>query len=57
MALNFLESEVLNLQFTPVQSSHTTNGTDLEGVKPTLSDTEITDEGEASRDKRDQAKG
>ena len=57
MALTFLESEVLNLQFTPVQSSHTTNGTDLKGVKPTLSDTEITDEGEASRDKKDKAKG
>lgn len=57
MALNFLESEVLNLQFTPVQSSHTTNGTDLQDGKPTLSDTEITDEGEASREKKDTAKG
>ncbi len=57
LALNFLESEVLNLQFTPVQSSHTTNGTELEGEKPTLSDTEITDEGEASREKKDGAKG
>lgn len=57
LALNFLESEVLNLHFTPVQSTHTTNGSDLEDGKPTLSDDEISDEGEASRDKRDKAKG
>lgn len=57
LALNFLESEVLNLHFTPVQSTHTTNGSDLEDGKPTLSDGEISDEGEASRDKRDKAKG
>lgn len=56
MALNFLESEVLDLHFTPVQSTHTTNGSELEDSKPTLSDGEISDEGEASRDKKDRAK-
>lgn len=58
MALNFLENECLNLNFVPVQSSHTTSNTgDDEGVKPTLSDTEISDEGEASRDKKDKSNG
>lgn len=57
LALNFLENEVLNLQFTPVQSTHTTSNSSSDETKPTLSDTEISDEGEASRDKRDTAKG
>ena len=58
LSLHFLENECLNLNFVPVQSSHTTSNTgDNEGVKPTLSDTEISDEGEASRDKKDKAKG
>ena len=56
LSLHFLENECLNLNFIPVQSSHTTsNNGDNEGVKPTLSDTEISDDGEASRDKRDKA--
>lgn len=55
LALNFLENEVLNLSFTPVQSAHTTSN--KEGGAPTLSDSEISDSGEASRDKRDKSKG
>ena len=55
LALNFLENEVLNLSFTPVQSAHTTSN--KEGGGQTKSDIEITDDGEASRDKRDVAKG
>jgi len=58
LSLHFLENECLNLNFVPVQSSHTTSNTgDNEGVKPTLSDDEISDDGEASRDKKDKAKG
>lgn len=57
LALDFLEREVLNLSFTPVQSAHTTSNKGEENKKPTLSDTEISDSGEASRDKRDKAKG
>ena len=56
LSLHFLENECLNLNFVPVQSSHTTSNTGSDGsTKPTLSDTEITDDGEASRDKRDRA--
>ena len=55
LALDFLEREVLNLSFTPVQSAHTTSN--KEGGGQTKSDTEISDSGEASRDKRDKAKG
>lgn len=57
LALNFLENEVLNLSFIPVQSSHTTSNKESGGAKPTLSDSEISDAGEASREKRDKAKG
>lgn len=59
LALNFLEEECLNLtdKFVPLQSSHTqSGGTDGE-TKPTLDDDEISTEGEASRDKRDNANG
>ena len=55
LALDFLEREVLNLSFTPVQSAHTTSN--KEGGGQTKSDTEISDSGEASRDKRDKSKG
>lgn len=54
LALNFLENEVLNLSFTPVQSTHTTSNKESGGQ--TKTDTEISDEGETSRDKRDKAK-
>lgn len=57
LALNFLEEEVLGItdKFRPLQSSHTQNG-ENEGGGQEKSDTEITDDGEASRDKRDKAK-
>ena len=54
LALNFLENECLDLhsKFVPVQSSHTTAGSDTGGA-PTKDNDEISDEGEASRDKRE----
>ena len=60
MALNFLEEECLQItdKFKPLQSSHTQNGEDKEeSGAPTKSDGEISDDGEASRDKRDRSKG
>lgn len=58
LALNFLEQDILHLQFTPVSSTHTQSGSSSEeSGGQTKSDTEITDDGEASRDKRDNAKG
>ena len=56
LALNFLETECLDLhnKFIPVQSSHTTAGTGSDtGGAPTKDNDEITDEGEASREKRE----
>ena len=55
LALNFLENECLDLhsKFVPVQSSHTTAGTSDTGGAPTKDTDEISDEGEASRDKRE----
>lgn len=57
MALNFLEIECLNLHevFLPVNSTHTQGNSDVGA--PTKDDTELTDDGEASRDKTDRAKG
>lgn len=55
LALNYLEKDVLNLneRFTPLQTASTQSGgaTD-EGGAPTKSDTEISTEGDKSRDKR-----
>ena len=58
LALNFLERDCLGLheKFIPVQSSHTTAG-NSEGGGQTKDDGELTDEGEASREKKDKAKG
>lgn len=58
MAMNFLENDCLELhkKFIPLQSSNTMNTGDLiseDGGAPTKSDEEISDDGEASRDKRD----
>ncbi len=55
LSLNFLENDVLNLHFTPVQSTHTTSSKESGGQ--TKSDLDLTDDGAASRDKRDKAKG
>ena len=62
MALDFLERECLQLEFQPVQSSHTTSNDGNEGGGQTKSTTgvgedSISDDGDASRDKRDKAKG
>ena len=56
LALNFLETECLDLhnKFIPVSSSHTQSGSDTKGA-PTKDSDDLTDDGEASRDKRDQA--
>lgn len=57
LSMNFLQNDVLNIPstFIPLNSSHTTSNS--EGGRPTKSETELTDDGEASRDKRDTAKG
>lgn len=57
LSLNFLQNDVLNIHdsFIPLKSSHTTS--DKEGGGQTKSDTEITDDGESSRDKRDRSNG
>ena len=51
--LNILENDLLGINFTPVQSTHTTSNKDSGGQ--TKSETELTDDGEASIDKRDNA--
>mgnify|MGYP006932141636 FL=1 len=58
MALNFLEEECLGLsdKFKPLQSSHTQTSENESGGQ-TKTDDQLTDEGEASKDKRDKAKG
>lgn len=54
LALNFLEEECLGLSdiFRPLQSSYTTTS-DSSGGGQTKDDSDLTDDGEASRDKRD----
>ena len=62
MALSFLEIDCLHLneKLIPLQSSYTQsgneNGDGSEGA-PTKDSDELTDDGEASRDKKDKAKG
>lgn len=58
MALNYLEEECLGLseKFKPLQSSHTQT-TEKESGGQTKTDDQLTDEGEASRDKRDRSNG
>jgi len=57
LALNFLEEDCLQLssRFVPLQTSYVQSGKDAGGQ--TKSDDEISSEGEASRDKKDKAKG
>lgn len=57
LSLNFLEEDCLQLskRFVPLQSSYVQSGKESGGQ--TKSDDEISSEGEASRDKRDKAKG
>lgn len=61
LALNYLENECLHLAdaFVPLQSSHTTSnkGTDpVAGGRPPKDATELTSDGDASRDKADRAR-
>ena len=58
LALNFLEEDCLQLssRFVPLQTSYVQSGSS-DNTKPTLDDSTITSEGEASRDKKDKAKG
>lgn len=58
LALNFLENECLDLhnKFIPVQSSHTTAGSNTGGAPEKDAD-DLSDEGEASKDKRDKSNG
>ena len=57
LSLNFLANDILDLtnKFKPLVSANTVSN--KEGGAPTLSDSEISDDGEASREKRDKAKG
>ena len=59
LALNNLEENILELsaKLVPLQSSYTTSGADLRGGRPESDPTELTDDGEASREKSDEAKG
>lgn len=59
LALNFLEEECLGLsdKLVPLQSSHTQSSSEIEGGGQNKDSTDLTDEGEASRDKKDKAKG
>lgn len=59
LALNFLEINCLGLDQTliPLKSSHTQNGESDTNGAPTKDSDELTDDGEASRDKKDQANG
>ena len=58
LALNFLENDVLDLKnkFIPVSTSHTQSGSDTGGA-PTKDNDEISDSGEASKEKKDKANG
>lgn len=57
LALNFLENDILNLtnKFKPLTSANTVSNKESGGQ--TKSNIEISDAGEASREKRDKAKG
>ena len=62
LALNFLEEEVLKVseKFVPLQSSYTQSGNengDGSDGAPTKDPDDLTDDGEASREKKDKAKG
>ena len=58
LALNFLEEQVLGLSglLVPLQTSYTQSGSSDTGGAPTKDDSEITDDGAASRDKQDKKK-
>ena len=57
LSLNYLENDVLDLvnKFKPLQSSHTQSTSNSGGQEKSLDD--LTDEGEASIDKRDKSNG
>ena len=60
VALNFLEENCLQLskKFVPLQSANTQSGSSDSSVgAPEKDSDELTDDGEASRDKKDKAKG
>lgn len=63
LSLNFLEQDILGLseKLKPLQSSYTQSGADSDNPEdpgaPKKDDTDLTSDGEASRDKRDKAKG
>lgn len=62
LSMNFLQNDVLNIHeaFIPLNSSHTTSSSDKDGGGQTKSvggADGLTDDGEASRDKRDRANG
>ena len=58
LAMNFLEEECLGLtdKFVPLKSSHTTSSDKKSGGQEKDA-SELTDEGEASKDKKDNSNG
>ena len=59
LAQNYFEENILNLSDrfdSPLASSHTASGNN-EGGRPTSDDSDLTDDGEASREKSDRANG
>ena len=58
LSMKFLEQDCLNLhdEMIPMKSSHTQSGTSDTTGAPIKDDGELTDDGEASRDKSDKAK-
>jgi hypothetical protein len=59
IALNYLESTCLGLakSFVPLQSSYVQSGTSDTGGAPEKDSTELTDDGESSREKSDNSNG
>ena len=57
LALNFLEEDCLGItsKFVPLQSSHTQSGNKESGGQTKTAEEGLTDDGEASRDKKDRA--
>ena len=59
LAQNYFEENILNLSerfSNPLVSSHTASGND-KGGRPQSDDSDLTDDGEASRDKSDRSNG
>ena len=54
LAMNFLENDILHLtdRFKPLTSANTVSNASDEGGRPEVSDSEISDEGAKTRDRK-----